>query len=544
MPVSFAFARVAIAAAIAILISLKKRRKPSDNHTPVPAFRLLRRNKQKLFTVSLRYKVFARYAELLRQSIRDSLSPAIRQAQIILVRSDRVGVTFDEEDLARITVRNVAHCGGDGFEHDGLLRAEFPGAELEVDGIDADAPHTLAKAHARKNFIERVDAIKRLDGRRLERAVDVVFRSDARIDDIFFPRNVDVRRRQRNDQGAQRYQSYASSNRPVFEQHEPAAVGEDANAPHRTAVSIDLDFKARTVRTDDVRDCISVRRALGLRGPAVETEALSLVMPDERLIVRLEDSPVAGLLDDLVSAWVYDFVPLRADDAKTLILQPQALIDCGLAVLVRGHLPLLCDQPIPVEPMGFTLGLSFLLLGGEFMVKRGLLLVGLLLLKGRLLLFLVQLLLGMLLLLLQLVHLGLLVAQPLILKGLPVSVLLLQQLLLLSFLKLKRFFALLLCLFLLLLLLRLLLLLQALLILDVVLLMLLVLTMLGLAVLLLLLLLLPVLLLLQLPFPLLFFFLLRRLLHKNDLRFGSAYCSRRYNPWSYSCQKKRHDLDG
>ncbi len=92
------------AAAVAVLLPLEKRRDASDNHTPVPAFRPVRWDKQELLAVALGYKVFSWHAELLRQHIRDPLRPSIREAQIIHIRADGVGVAFDEEDFAGIPV--------------------------------------------------------------------------------------------------------------------------------------------------------------------------------------------------------------------------------------------------------------------------------------------------------------------------------------------------------------------------------------------------------------------------------------------------------
>ena len=67
-----------------------------------------------------------------------------------------------------------------------------------------------------------------------------------------------------------------------------------------------------------------------------------------------------------MAARIHDFPALRSDHAKALVLQPQALIDRGLAALGFPHPPLLLDQPFAIHPMGLTLRFGFLLLDRKF----------------------------------------------------------------------------------------------------------------------------------------------------------------------------------
>ena len=62
-----------------------------------------------------------------------------------------------------------------------------------------------------------------------------------------------------------------------------------------------------------------------------------------RLIVHREDGAIAGLLDVLMPAGIHDLAALRSDFAKTLVLQPETLVDRGLAVLGFPHPALLLD---------------------------------------------------------------------------------------------------------------------------------------------------------------------------------------------------------
>ncbi len=387
-----------------------------------------------------------------------------------------------------------------------------------MDGVDADAAHALAKAHASEDFVKRVDAIERLDGRGLKCTIDGVLGSGARIDDVLAPRNVHMSGRQGNDEGAQSGKPYTGRDGPVFEENKAAAIGQVTNATHRPPVHVDLDLDAAAVWTVNVRDRVAIRPALGLCVPAVKAEVNGLIVADERLIVHRNDGAVTRLLDVFMPASVHDLVALRGDGLKALILQLEALIDCGLTMFGFRHPVLLLDEPFAVEPVSVTLRPGFLLLDGKLLVQDRLPLLSLLrlldlllwlevLLFQRLLLLEMLLLQGLLLLLLDLL--------------LRLEVLLFQRLLLLKMLLLQG---------LLLLLLDLLLRLEVLLLLRIVLLWrlgalgvmrlrLLWLLSVGLG---LLRLALPVLLLLQ-PLFALFFLLLRRLrLGEDDLRFRGA----------------------
>ena len=153
------FSRTAIAAAVAIRIALEKWRNTSYNYAPVPPFRFIGRNKQKLLAVSLRDKIFPWDIELLRQHLGDSLRTAVGQAQIVDHRTHRIGVSLNEKDLARVLAGDVAHDSRHRFQHRRLFGANFPGAELEVDRVEANTAHPLAKVNAGQDFIQRVTPV-------------------------------------------------------------------------------------------------------------------------------------------------------------------------------------------------------------------------------------------------------------------------------------------------------------------------------------------------------------------------------------------------
>ncbi len=67
-----------------------------------------------------------------------------------------------------------------------------------------------------------------------------------------------------------------------------------------------------------------------MRIRSIKAERLRFVMPDEGLVAHAENGAVARLLDELVPARVHDFMPLRVDRAKALVLKPEALVDRGL----------------------------------------------------------------------------------------------------------------------------------------------------------------------------------------------------------------------
>ena len=97
--------------------------------------------------------------------------------------------------------------------------------------------------------------------------------------------------------------------------------------------------------------------------PPYKAKFSSLVMPDERLIVRGDEGPVAGLLDVRMPCCVHRLVTLPGDGVKPLVLQPQPLVDRGLAVFGGRHLLLALDKILAVGLMRRTLGLRFLIFG-------------------------------------------------------------------------------------------------------------------------------------------------------------------------------------
>jgi len=131
-----------------------------------------------------------------------------------------------------------------------------------------------------------------------------------------------------------------------------------------------------------------------------------------------------------MSAGIHHLAALRGDSAKPLVLQPQALIDRGLAVLGCRHLLLTFDKPLAVGLMCIALGPGFLLFGGKLMMKRRLLLVSLLLLQPRPLMLKLELLLRVTLLVLKLVNLRLVVLDASVFQSFALSFLLFQKLLL------------------------------------------------------------------------------------------------------------------
>ena len=120
--------------------------------------------------------------------------------------------------------------------------------------------------------------------------------------------------------------------------------GRIADSAKRTAVHVNLDLYAAAVGTVDVRDHVAVRPALRLRVSAVKAEVHGFVVPDERLIVHLEDGPIAGLLDVLMAAGIHHLAALRGNGLKALVLQSEAFIDCALAVFGFCHPVLLLDE--------------------------------------------------------------------------------------------------------------------------------------------------------------------------------------------------------
>ena len=189
-----------------------------------------------------------------------------------------------------------------------LLRAQLPGAELEGDVDELDVAQPLAQRVAVAHLLERVGTLQVLDGRRIERLVEVVVARALVVDDVLLARDGDARRCQGDDGDAYR-RTHADADRDVAPE---AAVVDDVVlasvrsapiAPDETPVGVDVGDHARAVGAGvDGRDD-AVGPALGARiGPA--PEALGLVVADDGAVVLLDDDAVARLLDDAAAAFL------------------------------------------------------------------------------------------------------------------------------------------------------------------------------------------------------------------------------------------------
>jgi hypothetical protein len=562
--------RIAGAAIVAAILipRLKERGDPSHDHAAVTPFGLVGRNKQELLAIALRDKILARDAKLLRKQIRHRSGAPVRQAQIVDVRPHRIGMPLNEKHLARVVPRHIPYDGGNRFQHNRLIRPNIRGAELEIDRVDIDAPHACPEVYACQHLVQGIAAVERFHGAGLKRGVDIVLGSNVEINDILLARDLDARRSERDDEGAER-ESGTDGDGAVLKEHETPPIGQKTDAADRTAKAVNLNLDPHAVGPDDGRDRVAVGRPAYLRGSTVELEIDGFVVLNEGTAVNLNDGAVSRLFNNGLTLTVDRLLALAHNRAHALVLKPKALIDRGLAPLLSRHLLLLRNEALAIGLVRRPLRLSLLFGSGELMAENALLAAGLLLLRRGLVLLLMKLLLSFMLLLLELLNLGLIGAElgrlflgfPL--RGLLSLVLLLEMplllgrsLLLLSLLLLKMLLLLRLMLLLLsLLLLKMLLLLGPLLLKMLLLLSLLLLKMLLLLSLLLLktllllsLLLLKMLLLLRLMLLLLslpssfFLLLLGRLRLREDDFLLSPRLAGSHNEGGYGCQQKRHDL--
>src|ERR1700716_3699512 len=90
----------------------EQRRDATYGHAAVGPFRSVGWDLQILLAIALRGEIFRRHRELLGQRDGNGLGTPIGQRQIVHVRADRVGVTFDQKDLARIVLNGAVEPFG------------------------------------------------------------------------------------------------------------------------------------------------------------------------------------------------------------------------------------------------------------------------------------------------------------------------------------------------------------------------------------------------------------------------------------------------
>ena len=324
----------------------EQRRDPADHHAPVAAFRFGCIDQQALLAVSLRDNVFARHAELLREHVGHGLSAPVRQAEIVDIGTNGVGMAFDEEDLTRVLVRHIAHDSGHRLQHHGLIRRYIRGAEVEGDGIYVDAAHAVAKIDVCQHFIQRITAVERFHRSCLQSAINIVLGSSGDIDDILLARDYDARR------------IIVTANAPSVKPT-PTAIGRFSNSTKRRRRACSgRGGKGRpklststSIRTPPGLTIVVIAFPFGARricGVRVKPEIHALVNPDEGAAAHLNNGPVPRLRDDGLPMRIHDLLALAGDYVQPLGFDAVALGDCSRVLLLGSRLPLAISQTCAV----------------------------------------------------------------------------------------------------------------------------------------------------------------------------------------------------
>jgi hypothetical protein len=160
----------------------------------------------------------------------------------------------------------------------------------------------------------------------LERAVDIVLGRDVGVDDVLLARYRKSRGLNIHDERA-KSKADPSGDRPVFKEHKPSAVRENANTAQGPSICIDFHLEPDAVGAIYCRDRIPAWSADIADVAAIESEVRRLIVLYKDLIVGLNDRPVSWLGDNGLPVPVDGLLPLAADRTKTLVLQPEPLID-------------------------------------------------------------------------------------------------------------------------------------------------------------------------------------------------------------------------
>ena len=112
-----------------------ERRDPPHGDASVLTLRRLRVDLEIVLAIALRREVFGRHAELVGKYDGDSLRTPVREAQVVFVRADRIGVSLDQKHLVRIAVDNAVHRVRDALERRILIGGDAPRTEIEVDDV-------------------------------------------------------------------------------------------------------------------------------------------------------------------------------------------------------------------------------------------------------------------------------------------------------------------------------------------------------------------------------------------------------------------------
>src|SRR5690606_12584792 len=81
-------------------------------------------------------------------------------------------MAFDQESLCGVLVENPVHGLAESLKAVQLVFSNLGRTGVEGDGVEIDTPHLVPDARGVHDLIYRVDALHRLDGRRVE--IDVI----------------------------------------------------------------------------------------------------------------------------------------------------------------------------------------------------------------------------------------------------------------------------------------------------------------------------------------------------------------------------------
>ena len=192
-------------------------------------------------------------------------------------------MAFDQENRLRIARDGLVEAVGNRLQFRGLIGRNIPRSGFEGDAVEIDAPHALAHCRAVADFIERIAAVDPFHRGRDQRVVDQFGRSVVGFDDVAVARDCDHRRRQCDEEAADRAgrdRSTSAAARAVVDQDNLAATLIAADTAKHPAVAI--------VQGDDLRAIRPHNDGAGVvAGPFLTdvtravTEAILLVVPDE-----------------------------------------------------------------------------------------------------------------------------------------------------------------------------------------------------------------------------------------------------------------------
>ena len=270
------------------------------------------------------------------------------------------------------------------FELGQLIAGDLPCTEFEINVVKIDTPHALAQRLAAPNLLQCVPSLDPFDRWGRQRLINIFFGGGAVIDDVFFPRDSDARRRQ-IDEHDPVPPIALTIELSIVEKHNLTTGSVTTIATQHPPIIVELRDDLLTVGAGKDVHSEAISASISPHIATELAEALGLVMANDGSPLLFDDHATVGLFNDGTLAAGFHSLPALLLN----ILQPSTagvsglrapvalLIRSGAIILLPFLIGALAILALPLVLIGFgAVALLPFLIGALAILALPLVLIG------------------------------------------------------------------------------------------------------------------------------------------------------------------------